>query len=96
MDYNIVPVGENILVKIEEKEKKTKSGIVLINDIKTQTKVAIVMAVGEKVDADRYKPGTKVIIHETAGLEFGEYHFTKHDNIYGILEPKEEEEKEEN
>lgn len=76
---NIKPIGDNIILKLEnkEQEKQTVSGILLVSSEQNVRKdVAIVAAVGEgrilnngTVLPSRVKVGDKVIFNKYAGTE---------------------------
>ncbi len=72
----IVPIGDHLVVKIEETEEKTKSGIVLPDTAKEKPQKGEVIAVGsgrvlengKKVPLE-VKEGDKVIFSKYAGTE---------------------------
>ena len=72
----IVPVGDRIVVKLEENEEKTKSGIVLPDTAKEKPQRGKVVAVGsgrtldngKKVEPE-VKEGDTVIFSKYAGTE---------------------------
>ncbi|MCD6426759.1 MAG: co-chaperone GroES [Caldisericaceae bacterium] len=72
----IVPIGDRIVVKIEENEEKTKSGIVLPDTAKEKPQKGKVVAVGsgrlldngKKVELE-VKVGDTVIFSKYAGTE---------------------------
>ncbi len=72
----IVPVGDRIVVKLEENEEKTKSGIVLPDTAKEKPQRGKVVAVGSgrtldngKKVAPEVKEGDTVIFSKYAGTE---------------------------
>lgn len=88
--YNIKPVGEFLLLKIDPKEEKTESGIYLPTPIKEGTKLGKIMAMGDEVNKVTFKVGQTVILNEVSGVKYKGYHFTTDAAIYGILEEIEE------
>jgi chaperonin GroES len=72
----IVPIGDRIVVKIEENEEKTRSGIVLPDTAKEKPQKGKVIAVGsgrlldngKKVELE-VKVGDTVIFSKYAGTE---------------------------
>ncbi len=72
----IVPIGDRIVVKLEENEEKTKSGIVLPDTAKEKPQRGKVVAVGsgrildsgKKVELE-VKEGDTVIFSKYAGTE---------------------------
>ncbi len=92
----IRPLSNRVLLKMEEGEETTKSGIILSNSAKEKTQIAKVLEVGpgEKVDGkieDMYvKKGDRVVVSKYAGTEVKyeneEYLILKQDDILAIVE----------
>ena len=92
----IKPLSNRVLVKMEEGEETTKSGIILSNAAKEKTQIAKVLEVGpgEKIDGkleEMYvKKGDRVIVNKYAGTEVKyeneEYLIVKQDDILAIVE----------
>ena len=92
----IKPLSNRVLVKMEEGEETTKSGIILSNAAKENTQIAKVLEVGpgEKIDGkleEMYvKKGDRVIVSKYAGTEVKyeneEYLIVKQDDILAIVE----------
>jgi len=92
----IKPLSNRVLVKMEEGEETTKSGIILSNNAKEKTQIAKVLEVGpgEKIDGkleEMYvKKGDRVIVSKYAGTEVKyeneEYLILKQDDILAIVE----------
>ncbi len=77
MNAKLRPLGDKILIKLENMEKKTKSGIVLPDTAKEKPQIGTVVAVGtgkilengQKVEITDVQVGTKVIYSKYAGTE---------------------------
>lgn len=92
----IKPLSNRVLIKMEEGEETTKSGIILANAAKEKPQIAKVVEVGpgEKVDGkleEMYvKKGDKVIVSKYSGTEVKyegeEYLIVKQDDILAIVE----------
>lgn len=92
----IKPLSNRVLVKMEEGEETTKSGIILSNSSKEKTQIAKVLEVGpgEKIDGkleEMYvKKGDRVIVSKYAGTEVKyeneEYLIVKQDDILAVVE----------
>ena len=92
----IKPVADRILIKMEEGEETTKSGIILSASAKEKPQIAEVIAVGPggNIDGnniDMYiKEGQKVIVSKYSGTEVkyeGEEHLiVKQNDILAIVE----------
>ena len=68
------PLGDKIVVKIEEKSNTTESGIMLVNDTKEKSRIATVVAVGKgkkysdgSVSEIEVKVGDRVFLSNYAG-----------------------------
>ena len=93
----IQPLGNRILLKMQQKEEKTKSGIILGNNI-DKIQIAEVIEVGngeENSETKIYvKKKDKVIIEKYAGTEIkydGEdYILVKQDEILAIVGGRDE------
>ena len=92
----IKPLGSRVLIKMEEKEETTKSGIILASAAQEKPQIAEVIEVGpgEKVDGKleemNVKKGDNVIVSKYAGTEVKyegiEYMIVKQDDILAIVE----------
>ena len=71
----IKPLADRVVIKMEEAEETTKSGIVLAGSAKEKPQVASIVAVGPGGMVDgkevvmNVKPGDKVIYSKYAGTE---------------------------
>lgn len=63
----IKPLGDRVLIKIEEVEEKTASGIFIPQTAQEKTQSGIVTAVGDDEDVIKVKPGDKVMYDKYAG-----------------------------
>lgn len=92
----IKPLSNRVLIKMEEGEETTKSGIILSNASKEKTQIAKVIEVGpgEKVEGkieEMYvKKGDRIIVGKYTGTEVKyeneEYLIVKQDDILAIVE----------
>ena len=92
----IRPLSNRVLVKMEEGEETTKSGIIFSISANEKTQLAIVLVVGpgEKVEGKLeemcVKKGDRVIVSKYAGTEIKyeneEYLIVKQDDILAIVE----------
>ena len=93
----IKPVADRILIKMEEEENTTKSGIILSGNSKEKPQTAKVIEVGPGINnipgkqVKMYiKKGDRVIVSKYAGTEVkyeGEdYIIVKQDDILAIVE----------
>ena len=62
---NIKPLGERVLVKIEQLQEKTASGIIIPQTAQEKTQIGLVAAVGS--DVKSIKVGEKIMQDKYAG-----------------------------
>ena len=92
----IKPLSDRVLVKMQESEETTKSGIILASSAKEKPQIAEVIEVGpgKMVEGKReemnVKKGDKVVISKYAGTEVKyngeEYIILKEEDILAIVE----------
>ena len=95
----IKPLSDKVLIKMEEAEETTKSGIILTSSSKEKPQIAEVIEVGpgripeNKPDGPRpmsIKKGDKVIVSKYSGTEIKyegvEYIIVGQDDILAIVE----------
>ena len=92
----IKPVADRILIKMEEGEETTKSGIILSSSAKEKPQIAKVIAVGpggniEGNNIEMYiNVGDKVIVSKYSGTEVKyegeEYLIVKQSDVLAIVE----------
>ncbi|MCR4431314.1 MAG: co-chaperone GroES [Tepidanaerobacteraceae bacterium] len=93
---NIKPLGDRIVIKVLEKEEKTKGGIVLPDTAKEKPQKGEVLAVGsgEIIDGQKVplevKVGDKIIFSKYAGTEVKiddeEYLILRQSDVLAILQ----------
>lgn len=71
MSFGIKPLGDRVVIKREEAEEKTASGIFLATQAKEAPQTAIVVAVGPGTkDVEmQVKEGDKVVFAKYGGME---------------------------
>lgn len=88
----IVPLGKNILIKLAEAEKITKSGIILPDQIENEkSQQGEVSSVGDSKEISvKIKTGIKVIFEKYEGVEIEidkeKFIIIKSKNILAIVE----------
>ncbi len=92
----IKPLADRVLLKMEEEEEKTKSGIILSTGSKEKPQTAKVIEVGpgekinDKVEEMYVKKGDRVIINNYSGTdvkyEGEEYKIVRQSDILAIIE----------
>ncbi|MBI9103093.1 MAG: co-chaperone GroES [Spirochaetales bacterium] len=63
----IKPLGDRVLIKMEEVEEKTASGIYIPQTAQEKTQTGIVSAIGDDEDAITVKVGDKIMYDKYAG-----------------------------
>ena len=84
------PLSDRVVLKYEETEEKTQSGIILPDSAKEKPQVAVVVAVGPGKDEEmQVKEGDKVIFSEYSGTEVTlddeEYTIVSQNDIIAIV-----------
>ena len=92
----IKPLCDRVLLKVQESEETTKSGIILSSNSKEKPQIAEIIEVGPggKVDGNEIemyvKKGNKVIVSKYAGTEVKyegeEYIIVRQSDILAIVE----------
>ena len=92
----IKPLADRILIKMEEAEETTKSGIVLAGSAKEKPQIAQVIAVGPGVVVDGkevemyIKTGDRVITSKYSGTEIKldgeEYTIVRQSDVLAVVE----------
>ncbi len=90
------PLGDRVILKYQEAEEKTQSGIILPGSAKEKPQEAVVMAVGDGIGCDgknvqmQVKEGDRVIFSKYAGTEIKvdevEYTIVSQKDIIAIVE----------
>jgi len=81
---NIRPLGNNVVIKQEKVEEKSKMGIILTTNKEDQTLTGVVEAVGNSVE--EIKIGDKVVFAPFSGKELGGRLLIESTDIMGIVE----------
>ena len=89
------PLGDRVILKQQEAEEKTQSGIILPDSAKEKPQTAVVVAVGPggvvdgKTVTMEVQPGDQVVYAKYAGTEIEvedeKYMIIKQDDILAIL-----------
>ena len=92
----LTPLGERVVLKQQEAEEKTQSGIILPDSAKEKPQTAVVIAVGPGSEKDgkkaemQVKEGDRVIYSQYSGtdvkLEDEEYIIVNQSDIIAIVE----------
>ena len=88
----IKPIGNRVLLKIKQAQEKTKSGIIISNNLKEKSKIAEIVAVGEKMEQkyEYLKKGQSVLYNKYSTTEIifedEEYLIVDASEILAIIE----------
>ncbi len=63
----VTPLGDRVLVKVEQGEEKTKGGLFIPDTAKEKTTTGIVEAIGDDTESITVKVGDKVMYDKYAG-----------------------------
>lgn len=86
----IKPLADRVLVKMEEVQEKTASGIFIPQTAQEKTQIATVIAVGDDKEAIKVKVGDKVMHDKYAGtsvkVDGEEYLILSMGDILAVIE----------
>ena len=86
----IKPIGDRVLVKMEDVEEKTKGGIFIPQTAQEKTQTGVVEAIGDDKDVITVKKGDKIMYDKYAGtsvtVDGKEYLLMKMQDIMAIIE----------
>jgi chaperonin GroES len=86
----VKPLGDRVLVKIQEGESKSAGGIIIPQTAQEKTQTGVVIAVGTDKDVIKVKEGDKVMYDKYAGtqikIEGTEHLIVKMADILAVLE----------
>ena len=86
----IRPLGTRVLIRPEEEELRTKSGILLPETAKEKPQMGVVIAIGDEEEDIKVKVGQKVLFPKYTGTEIkidGEEHLIMEaDDILAVIE----------
>lgn len=85
----ITPMGDRLLIKMEEVAQKTASGLYIPQTAQEKTQIGIVEAIGDSADI-KVKVGQKVMIEKYAGtpikIDDNEKIILKMENILAVID----------
>ena len=86
----VKPLGSRVLIKIDEAETKTASGIVIPDTAQEKTQKGTVVAIGSDSKEIVVKAGDKVMYDKYAGssikIEGKEHLIVKNDDIIAVID----------
>jgi chaperonin GroES len=86
----IKPIGDRVLVKMEEVEEKTASGLFIPQTAQEKTQTGTVEAIGDDKDVITVKKGDKVMYDKYAGtnvtIDGKEFLLVKMQDIMAVIE----------
>ncbi|MCX7024312.1 MAG: co-chaperone GroES [Spirochaetes bacterium] len=65
----VKPVGDRVLIKIQESETKTAGGIIIPQTAQEKTQAGVVIAIGTDTEVIKVKPKDKVMYDKYAGAQ---------------------------
>jgi len=84
-NIKIRPLFDNVIVKKDELEEKSKTGIIITNTDDNPALVGTVISVGKEVE-DEIKPGYKIMYAPFSGRELGGFLLLAQHDIMGVVE----------
>jgi len=83
-NLKIRPLFDNVVVKKDGIEEKSKTGIILMNSDENPALVGTVISVGKEVE-DEIKPGDKIMYAPFSGRELGGFLLLAQHDIMGVV-----------
>ncbi|MGN1298708.1 MAG: co-chaperone GroES [Candidatus Scatovivens sp.] len=86
------PLPNKVLLKLKESKEKTKSGIIVTNNIKENVQTAEIISIGKITDEcyEGLKEGNLVIFNKYSGIEISyngkEYLIVNNSDILAVIE----------
>lgn len=84
------PLGDRVLIKIEEAEKKTASGLFIPDTAAEKKQTGVVIAIGTDKDVIQVTPGQKVMFDQYSGtkvkIDNNEHLIVKFQDIIAVIE----------
>jgi len=84
-NLKIRPLFDNVVVKKDEVEEKSATGIIITNSDENPALVGTVISVGKDVE-DEIKPGDKIMYAPFSGRELGGFLLLAQHDIMGVVE----------
>lgn len=91
-NLQIRPLFDNVVVKKDELEEKSKTGIIITGSDDQPALVGTVLSVGKDVE-DQIKPGDKIMYAPFSGRELGGFLLLAQHDIMGVVIEEKEKEK---
>jgi len=86
----VKPLGDRVLIKIQESETKTAGGIIIPQTAQEKTQTGVVVAVGTDKDVIKVKESDKVMYDKYAGTQIkidgSEHLIVKMSDILAVIE----------
>ncbi|MDY0388546.1 MAG: co-chaperone GroES [Methanolobus sp.] len=92
-NIKIRPLFDNVIVKKDELEEKSKTGIIITNTDENPALVGTVISVGKDVE-EEIKPGDKIMYAPFSGRELGGFLILAQHDIMGVVIQEKEAKKE--
>ncbi|HPE88644.1 MAG TPA: co-chaperone GroES [Spirochaetia bacterium] len=84
------PLGDRVLIKVQEGDTKTASGIIIPQTAQEKTQTGVVVAIGTDTDVIKVKKNDKVMYDKYAGTQIkidnAEHLIVKFSDILAVLE----------
>lgn len=84
-NLKIRPLFDSVVVKKDEVEEKTKTGIIITNSDENPALVGTVISVGKEVE-EEIQPGNRIMYAPFSGRELGGFLILAQHDIMGVVE----------
>jgi len=86
----VSPLGDRVLIKVQESDTKSAGGIIIPQTAQEKTQTGIVVAIGTDTDVIKVKKNDKVMYDKYAGTQIkidgADHLIVKFADILGIIE----------
>ncbi len=84
------PLGDRVLIKVQESDSKTAGGIIIPQTAQEKTQTGLVIAIGTDTDVIKVKKNDKVMYDKYAGTQIkidgNEHLIVKFSDILAVIE----------
>jgi len=89
-DMKVNPLGDRVLIKVQEGDTKTAGGIIIPQTAQEKTQTGVVVAIGTDTDVIKVKKNDKVMYDKYAGTQIkidgADHLIVKFSDVLAVIE----------
>lgn len=89
-DMKVNPLGDRVLIKVQEGDTKTAGGIIIPQTAQEKTQTGVVIAIGTDTDVIKVKKNDKVMYDKYAGTQIkidgADHLIVKFSDVLAVIE----------